>query len=70
MNTWYPSYGFHGDRGTVIGYYNTGRSHQGHDMSLRAPDDRPDIIPFAAPPDRIRRKPVLGGLINQYEAAA
>jgi putative transposase len=21
------------------GHYNTGRSHQGHDMSLRAPDD-------------------------------
>jgi|SRR4051794_26069469 putative transposase len=53
-----------------VEHYNTGRSHQGHDMSLRAPDDRPDIIPFAAPPDRIRRKPVLGGLINQYEAAA
>ncbi|MEU4193230.1 FAD-dependent oxidoreductase [Kribbella sp. NPDC026611] len=24
VNTWYPSYGFHGERGTVIGYYNTG----------------------------------------------
>lgn len=24
VNTWYPSTGFHGDRGTVIGYYNTG----------------------------------------------
>ncbi|TDC22925.1 flavin monoamine oxidase family protein [Kribbella albertanoniae] len=23
-NTWYPSTGFHGRRGTVIGYYNTG----------------------------------------------
>ncbi|TWD81287.1 monoamine oxidase [Kribbella amoyensis] len=23
-NTWYPSSGFHGERGTVIGYYNTG----------------------------------------------
>jgi monoamine oxidase len=21
---WYPSYGFHGDRGVVVGYYNTG----------------------------------------------
>jgi hypothetical protein len=53
-----------------VEHYSTGRSHQGHDMSLRAPDDSPDIIPFAAPPDRIRRKSVLGGLINQYEAAA
>ncbi|ONI67151.1 amino acid oxidase [Kribbella sp. ALI-6-A] len=24
VNTWYPSSGFHGERGTVIGYYNTG----------------------------------------------
>ena len=53
-----------------VEHYNTGRSHQGHDMSLRAPDDSPDIIPFPAAADRIRRKPVLGGLINQYEAAA
>jgi putative transposase len=49
---------------------NTGRSHQGHDMSLRAPDDSPDIIPLPAPAHRIRRKPVLGGLINQYQPAA
>jgi putative transposase len=39
-------------------------------MSLRAPDDSPDDIPFPAPVHRISRKPVLGGLINQYEAAA
>ena len=49
-------------------HYNTGRSHQGHGMSLRAPDDSPDIIPLPAPAHRIRRKPVLGGLINQYPA--
>jgi putative transposase len=53
-----------------VRHYNTGRSHQGHDMNLRAPDDNPDIISPPAPPDRIRRSPVLGGLINQYEAAA
>ena len=51
-----------------VKHYNTARSHQGHDMSLRAPDDSPDIIPFPAPADRIRRKSVLGGLINEYEA--
>jgi transposase InsO family protein len=50
-----------------VGHYNTGRSHQGHDMSLRAPDDSPDIIALVAPPDQIRRKRVLGGLINQYQ---
>jgi hypothetical protein len=27
-----------------IGHYNTGRSHQGHGMGLRAPGDAPDII--------------------------
>jgi len=53
-----------------VRHYNTGRSHQGHDMSLRAPDDGPNIIPFPALADRIRRKSVLGGLINEYRAAA
>ena len=53
-----------------LAHYNTGRSHQGHDMSLRAPDDSPNIIPSPALADRIRRKPVLGGLINEYEATA
>jgi putative transposase len=53
-----------------VEHYNTGRSHQGHDMSLRAPDDSPDIIPLPAPAHRIRRKPVLGGLISQYQPAA
>lgn len=53
-----------------VKHYNTGRSHQGHDMSLRAPDDNPDVIPLRAPPDQIRRKRVLGGLINEYKPAA
>ncbi len=53
-----------------VKHYNTGRSHQGHDMSLRAPGDSPDTIPFPAPPDQIRRKSVLGGLTNEYETAA
>ncbi len=33
-------------------HYNTGRSHQGHDMSLRAPDGNPDVI---TPPARQTR---------------
>jgi hypothetical protein len=53
-----------------VSHYNTGRSHQGHDMSLRAPDDSPDGMPLPAPVRRISRKPVLGGLINEYKAAA
>ena len=32
-----------------IGHYNTGRSHQGEGMGLRAPDDAPDVIPFPVP---------------------
>jgi putative transposase len=60
----------HATLAEYVRYYNTGRSHQGRDMSLRAPDDNPDIISFPPPAGRIRRKRVLGGLINQYEAAA
>jgi len=53
-----------------VKYYNTGRSHQGRDMSPRALDDNPGIISFPPPAGQIRRKRVLSGLINQYEAAA
>ncbi len=53
-----------------IGYYNTGRSHQRHGMELRAPDDEPNVIPLPAPPHRIRRRHILGGLINEYQPAA
>lgn len=50
--------------------YNGGRSHQGAGLSLRAPDDDPNVIPFLVRAGRIRRIPVLGGLINEYVAAA
>jgi len=49
-------------------HYNAGRSHQGHGLSLRAPLDDPDVIPF--PAQRIARTKILGGLINEYDAAA
>ena len=39
-------------------------------MELRAPSDDSNVIPFPAPAGRIRRKPVLGGLINEYQAVA
>jgi putative transposase len=52
-------------------HYNTARPHQG--ISQRVPDDGPDA-PRATMTDvdsqRIRRKPVLGGLINEYTHAA
>ena len=53
-----------------IGHYNTGRSHQGDGMGLRAPDDNPDVITFPVPATRIRRRTRLAGLINEYRQAA
>ncbi|MGW4385459.1 integrase core domain-containing protein [Streptomyces sp. NPDC004685] len=29
-----------------VAYYNGGRSHQGAGLSLRAPDDDPNVLPF------------------------
>ena len=52
-------------------HYNTARPHQG--IAQRVPDDEPDA-PRATMTDidseRIRRKPVLDGLINEYARAA
>ena len=53
-----------------IKHYNTGRSHQGHALDLCAPDDAPGVIPFPAPPDQIRRRQLLGGLIDEYQPGA
>ena len=48
-------------------HYNTARPHQG--IAQRVPDDE-RVAPHAAVPDvdtrQIRRKPILGGLINEY----
>lgn len=52
------------------GYYNTGRSHQGDGMGLRAPDDDPDVITFPVAPAQIQRRAMLAGLINEYQQAA
>ena len=52
-------------------HYNTARPHQG--IAQNIPDDEPDA-PRATVTDfgtqQIRRKPVLGGLINEYARAA
>jgi putative transposase len=53
-----------------IRHYNTGRSHQGHGLGLRAPDDPPSVVPSPVPPHQIRRRQILGGLINEYQPAA
>jgi putative transposase len=55
---------------TYVEHYNRGRSHQGHRLDLHAPDDERNIVAFPTPTDRIRRRTVLAGLINEYEAAA
>lgn len=52
-----------------IGHYNTGRSHQGDGMGLRAPDD-PGVIAFRVPPTQIQRRTRLAGLINEDRQAA
>jgi putative transposase len=52
-------------------HYNTARPHQG--KAQRVPDEEPDVARATlADIDRqqIRRKPVLGGLINEYTHAA
>ena len=49
-----------------VAHYNTARPHRA--LQLRPP--RP-TSPVPEPVDgRIRRRPILGGLINEYEAAA
>jgi putative transposase len=46
-------------------HYNGCRPHRS--LDLRAPTDSADVIRL--PIDRIRRRRVLGGLINEYERA-
>jgi hypothetical protein len=48
------------------GHYNTGRSHQGKGMGMRAPDDDPDVIASPIPAARIQRHARLAGLISEY----
>ncbi|WTX00631.1 integrase core domain-containing protein [Streptomycetaceae bacterium NBC_01309] len=55
---------------TYVQHYNTGRSHQGDGLHLRAPDDDPNVLALPAQPDRMRRRRVLGGLLNEYQSAA
>jgi putative transposase len=53
-----------------IKHYNTGRSHQGEGLGLRAPNDDPKVIALPGPDERIRRRTVLGGLTSEYQQAA
>ena len=56
-------------RGVLVGYaahYNRRRPHRS--LTLRPP--RPDAPVPELIRGRIRRRPILGGLINEYKAAA
>jgi putative transposase len=58
----------------LIGYqahYNTARPHQGIGQSVPSDErDAPRATMIDVDSERIRRKPVLGGLINEYTHAA
>ncbi|MEU8876698.1 integrase core domain-containing protein [Streptomyces javensis] len=47
-------------------HYNAARAHRG--LGLRAPDDDPNVIPL--PGATVRRRQVLGGLINEYHTTS
>ena len=52
--------------GTYAGHHNGHRPHQSRHRRL--PDcDEPVVVPFAAP---VKRRKVLGGVINEYHRAA
>jgi hypothetical protein len=53
-----------------VAHYDTGRSHQGGGMDLRAPGGDPDVLPFPARIGQIQRRPRLAGLINEYQQPA
>ena len=38
QHIWYPSYGFHGRRGLVVGYYNTGATRRAPTARCRMPE--------------------------------
>ena len=51
-------------------HYNTARPHQGIGQGVPDPDLAPRVTAADPGTCQIRRKPVLGGLINEYERAA
>jgi putative transposase len=51
-------------------HYNTARPHQGIGQRIPHSEPAPGILPADLSTRQIRRKPVLSGLINEYERAA
>ncbi|MGW7688326.1 amidohydrolase family protein [Streptomyces asiaticus] len=51
---------------TYTEHYNAGRAHRS--LGLRAPDDDPNVVPL--PAGEVRRRQLLGGLLNEYRTMA
>jgi putative transposase len=51
-------------------HYNTARPHQDLGQRVPGPDPAPRVTAADPGTCQIRRKPILGGLINEYEQAA
>lgn len=51
-----------------VAYYNHQRPHQGRDQVPPVPPTAAPTLP--ATPAQIRRRPILGGLVNDYDVAA
>jgi putative transposase len=51
-------------------HYNTARPHQGTSQRIPDPDPAPRVTVADPGTCQIRRKPVLSGLINEYQRAA
>jgi len=51
-------------------HYNSARPHQGIGQRVPGADPRPRVTAAHPGARQIRRKPILSGLINEYERAA
>jgi putative transposase len=49
-----------------VGHYNEHRPHRS--MGQRPPDPPPEVVDLATA--RVQRRPILGGLINEYSQVA
>jgi hypothetical protein len=55
---------------TILAQYETHYNGRRPQRSRRLRPPQPDHLPADLSKERIRRRPVLGGLINEYERAA
>jgi hypothetical protein len=57
-------------RGGPVEHYNTARPHQGTGQRIPGADPAPRVTAADLATWQIHRKPVLSGLINEYQRAA